>query len=603
MKTVFFYLKPYFLRMLLGMTVKFTGTIMELFLPWLLSKLIDEIVPRKNMGEILFYGFLMLVCSVIGWVGNVTANRMASRVARNTTERLRHDLFAKISYLSCRQTDDFTIASLESRLTSDTYNIHQMIGMMQRLGIRAPILLLGGITMSMFLDPVLTLVLLAVLPFVGVTVFSISRRGIPLYTKLQRAVDRMVRVVRENASGIRVIKALSKTEYEKKRFQDANQNIVDKETKASVTMAASQPLMNLFLNTGLTLVVVAGAFRVNAGKSQTGTILAFLTYFTIILNAMLSINRMFMMFSKGSASARRIQEVLEAPEDLKVLAQEDLKELAPEDSKAAVGEPGAPEEQREAPAEAAPYHILFDHVSFTYHPGRPAVISDISFALKKGETLGIIGPTGCGKSTILYLLIRFYDANKGSIRINGQDVRTIPFEELHQKFGIVFQNDVLFADTVGENIRFGREVSPEELERAVECAQARSFIQELEGVLDYRLAIRGSNLSGGQKQRVLLSRALALPPEILVLDDSSSALDYQTDARLRKGLAQHFQGTTTIIVAQRASSIRHADHILMLENGREIGYGTHEELLATCEPYRQICISQMGGDSVAAAAQ
>ena len=201
------------------------------------------------------------------------------------------------------------------------------------------------------------------------------------------------------------------------------------------------------------------------------------------------------------------------------------------------------------------------------------------------------------------MLIRFYDANSGTIRISGQDVRTIPFEELHKKFGIVFQNDVLFADTVGENIRFGREVSPEELERAVECAQARSFIQELEGVLDYRLAIRGSNLSGGQKQRVLLSRALALPPEILVLDDSSSALDYQTDARLRKALAQHFQGTTTIIVAQRASSIRHADHILMLENGREIGYGTHEELLATCEPYRQICISQMGGDSVAAAAQ
>ncbi len=586
MKTVFFYLKPYILRMILGMTVKFTGTIMELFLPWLLSKLIDEIVPRKNMREILFYGFLMLVCSVIGWVGNVTANRMASRVARNTTERLRHDLFAKISYLSCRQTDDFTIASLESRLTSDTYNIHQMIGMMQRLGIRAPILLLGGITMSMFLDPVLTLVLLAVLPFVAVTVFSISRRGIPLYTKLQRAVDRMVRVVRENASGIRVIKALSKTEYEKKRFQDANQNIVDRETKASVTMAASQPLMNLFLNTGLTLVVVAGAFRVNTGKSQTGIILAFLTYFTIILNAMLSINRMFMMFSKGSASARRIQEVLEAPEDLKVLAPEEQKASKPAGQKA-----------------ESPYHVLFDHVSFTYHLGRPEVISNISFALKKGETLGIIGPTGCGKSTILYLLIRFYDANSGTIRINGEDVRTIPFEELHKKFGIVFQNDVLFADTVGENIRFGRQVSPEELERAVDCAQASSFIQELEGGLDYRLAIRGSNLSGGQKQRVLLSRALALPPEILILDDSSSALDYQTDARLRKALAEHFQGTTTIIVAQRASSIRHADHILMLENGREIGYGTHEELLATCEPYRQICISQMGGDSVAATAQ
>lgn len=555
--------------MILGVTIKFTGTIMDLFLPWILSYLIDVIVPKENMAEILLYGFLMLVCSVVAWAGNVIANRMASGVARDTTESLRHDLFRRISYLSCRQTDSFTIASLESRLTSDTYNIHQMIGMMQRLGIRAPILLLGGIAMTMFMEPVLTLVLLAVLPFVAVTVFYISKKGIPLYTQLQQAVDRMTRVVRENASGIRVIKALSKTEYEKERFKAANRNIVEKETKANVTMAASNPLMNLFLNTGLTLVVVAGAFRVYGGKTQTGTILAFLTYFTIILNAMLSINRMFMLFSKGSASAKRISEVLDAPEDL---------------------ETGARDHQD------SEYHIQFDHVSFAYHSGRANVLTDISFALKKGETLGIIGATGCGKSTIINLLIRFYDADQGTIRIDGDDVCGIPFSELHEKFGIVFQNDVLFADTVEENIRFGRDISQEEIDQAIECAQARPFIEELEDGLGYRLAIRGSNLSGGQKQRVLISRALASHPEILILDDSSSALDYQTDARLRQALSENFSGTTTIIVAQRASSIRHADHILMLENGKEIGYGTHEELMATCEPYRRISISQMGGD-------
>ena len=570
MKKVFFYLRPYVGRMVFGVTIKFTGTIMDLFLPWILSYLIDVIVPKKNMAEILFYGFFMLVCSVIAWSGNVIANRMASRVARDTTQRLRHDLFRRISYLSCRQTDTVTIASLESRLTSDTYNIHQMIGMMQRLGIRAPILLLGGITMSMFMEPVLTLVLLAVLPFVAVTVFSISQRGIPMYTHLQQAVDRMVRVVRENSSGIRVIKALSKTEYEKERFKAANKNIVEKETKASVTMAASNPLMNLFLNTGLTLVVVAGAFRVNAGKTQPGTILAFLTYFTIILNAMLSINRMFMLFSKGSASAKRIGEVLDTPEDLKIESK-DHKDTE--------------------------YHVLFDHVSFSYHAGRLEVVSDISFALKRGETLGIIGATGCGKSTIINLLIRFYDVDKGSIRIDGDDIQGIPFEELHKKFGIVFQNDVLFADTIEENIRFGREISQEGIEKAMECAQAQPFIQELEEGLCYRLAIRGSNLSGGQKQRVLIARALAAHPEILILDDSSSALDYQTDARLRQALAKNFKKTTTIIVAQRASSIRHADHILMLENGKEIGYGTHEELMASCEPYRQISISQMGDEN------
>ena len=567
MRKILAYLRPYVSKMALGITIKFIGTIMDLFLPWILSYLIDVIVPKENMREILFYGALMLFCSVAAWAGNVLANRMASRVARDTTQSLRHDLFARISYLSCRQTDAFTIASLESRLTSDTYNIHQMIGMMQRLGIRAPILLLGGIAITLFLEPVLTLVLLAVLPFVAFVVFHISRKGIPLYTQLQKSVDRMVRVVRENASGIRVIKALSKTDYEKNRFSRVNGEVVERETKASVTMAASNPLMNLFLNAGLTLVVVAGAFRVYGGQTQTGTILAFLTYFTIILNAMLSINRMFVLYSKGAASAKRISEVLDAPEDLQV-GQRDHKD--------------------------SEYHIAFEHVSFAYHTGRSSVVSDISFALKRGETLGIIGATGCGKSTLIHLLIRFYDPDSGVIRINGDDIRGIPPEELHSKFGISFQNDVLFSDTIEENIRFGRELQRQAVEEAAECAQARWFINELDEGMDYQLAIRGSNLSGGQKQRVLISRALAAHPEILVLDDSSSALDYQTDARLRQALSQQFQNTTTIVVAQRISSVRHADHILMLENGKEIGYGTHEALMASCAPYRDIAVSQMG---------
>ena len=567
MRKILAYLRPYVSKMALGITIKFIGTIMDLFLPWILSYLIDVIVPKENMREILFYGALMLFCSVAAWAGNVLANRMASRVARDTTQSLRHDLFARISYLSCRQTDAFTIASLESRLTSDTYNIHQMIGMMQRLGIRAPILLLGGIAITLFLEPELTLVLLAVLPFVAFVVFHISRKGIPLYTQLQKSVDRMVRVVRENASGIRVIKALSKTDYEKNRFSRVNGEVVERETKASVTMAASNPLMNLFLNAGLTLVVVAGAFRVYGGQTQTGTILAFLTYFTIILNAMLSINRMFVLYSKGAASAKRISEVLDAPEDLQV-GQRDHKD--------------------------SEYHIAFEHVSFAYHTGRSSVVSDISFALKRGETLGIIGATGCGKSTLIHLLIRFYDPDSGVIRINGDDIRGIPPEELHSKFGISFQNDVLFSDTIEENIRFGRELQRQAVEEAAECAQARWFINELDEGMDYQLAIRGSNLSGGQKQRVLISRALAAHPEILVLDDSSSALDYQTDARLRQALSQQFQNTTTIVVAQRISSVRHADHILMLENGKEIGYGTHEALMASCAPYRDIAVSQMG---------
>lgn len=387
----------------------------------------------------------------------------------------------------------------------------------------------------------------------------------------------MVRVVRENASGIRVVKALSKTVYEKNRFYNVNEEVVKNDTRAAVTMAASNPLMNLFLNTGLTLVVVVGAFRVYDGHTQTGTILAFLTYFTIILNAMLAINRIFVMVSKGAASAKRITEVLDAPEDLKVLHS------------------NAPSDAHQQGRDNTQAHITFDHVTFTYHEGRNNVVTDISFRLKKGETLGIIGPTGCGKSTLVQLLMRFYDPQQGAIYIDGDDIRGIPPKELHAKFGVAFQNDVLFSETIGENINFGRNLSNESIQEAIKCAQAEEFISELEAGLDHQLNIRGSNLSGGQKQRLLISRALASHPEILILDDSSSALDYQTDAKLRQALQAGFTGTTTIIVAQRVSSIKHADHILVLENGKTIGYGTHEELMQRCKPYKEISISQMGG--------
>ncbi len=584
------YLHPYVLRMVLGLTVKITGTVMDLFLPWILSFMIDEVVPRRQLNEILLYGGLMFFCSLVAWLGNITANRMASAVARDAVQHVRYDLFRRISYLSCRQIDDFTIASLESRLTSDTYHLHQMIGMMQRLGIRAPILLLGGIALTLFLEPALALVLISVLPFVALITFRTSRKSIPLYAQVQGALDQMVRVVRENAAGIRVIKALSKTDYEKERFSQVNQQVVKREKAAAVMMAKTNPLMNLFLNTGLTMIVVVGAFRVYYGQSQTGTILAFLTYITIILNAMLSINRMFVIYSKGIASAHRIEEILEAPEEL--INREPADHARPV--------------QAEFP------HIEFSHVSFSYGCGpacsdeerngtvgeaakRGRVLSDVSFSLMRGETLGIIGATGSGKSTLIQLLMRFYDPQEGSIRIDGCDVRTICTDVLHRKFGIAFQNDVLFSDTIGENIRFGREISDERIWQAAQQAQAGEFIKRLPKGMEHPLTIRGSNLSGGQKQRLLIARALAGEPEILILDDSSSALDYRTDAQLRKALHREGSNTTTIVVAQRVSSIRNADKIIVLQAGRVIGCGTHELLLNTCQSYRKISQSQMGG--------
>lgn len=568
------YLRPFVPRMALGLLIKFTGTIMDLLLPWILSYTIDEIVPRKDVSLVFIWGFFMILCSIAALVTNIIANRMASRVARDTTQAIRHDLFEKISYLSCRQVDEFTIPSLESRLTSDTYNIHQMIGMMQRLGVRAPILLMGGIIITLALEPVLSLIMILTLPFVGLLVYFVSKKSIPLYTSLQRSVDTLVRTVRENITGIRVIKALSKTEYEKRRFFDVNSNVVKNERKAGVTMALTNPAMNLLLNLGLTLVIIAGAYRINAGLTQPGEIIAFLTYFTLISNAMLSVTRMFVVYSKGSASAERIRQVLETPEDLA---------LGPEDHV----ENG--------------YHITFENVSFKYHKSEnnENCIENISFALKKGETLGIIGATGSGKSTVIRLLMRLYDPDEGRIRISGDDIRCIPAKELHTKFGVVFQNDFLYADTIESNIKFGRELDEEQVRLATGCAQASEFIDALPDGLRHMLTMKSSNLSGGQKQRILISRALAAKPEILILDDSSSALDYKTDSLLRKALSEHFSETTTIIIAQRASSIMHADHILILEDGRALGYGTHEELLASCDIYREICTSQMGGGAIA----
>lgn len=571
MKRIFPYLRPYLPRISLGLAIKFTGTIMDLLLPWILSYMIDDVVPLKEVPRIVFWGGAMVACAAVALITNIVANRMASWVAQHTTEALRHDLFSKISHLSCGQIDSFSIPSLESRLTSDTYNVHQMIGMMQRLGVRAPILLIGGIFITLMLEPVLALILIAVLPLIALVIYGVSKKGIPLYTKLQQGVDAMVRTVRENVTGIRVIKALSKTDYEKERFSSVNSEVVRREKTAGITMALTNPLMNLFLNVGLTVVIIVGAFRVDSGLTQPGKILAFLTYFTIILNAMLSITRMFVMLSKGTASAERIREVLDTPEDLALLPSDDMD--------------GA-------------YHIIFDRVTFSYQK-KEANLRDISFRLNRGERLGIIGATGCGKSTIVSLLMRLYDADAGEIRIGGQRVEAIPPEVLHTKFGVVFQNDILFADTIAENIDFGRGLSREQIEKAAACAQAMEFIQSLPDGFEHRLTAKGTNLSGGQKQRLLIARALAGDPEILILDDSSSALDYKTDSLLRQALAREYPGVTTIVIAQRVSSILHADHILVLEEGRELGYGTHPELMESCELYREISRSQMGGGEVA----
>lgn len=565
MKKLFTYIRPYYLQICLQFFIKFTGTIMDLLIPWLLSYIIDYVVPQGNIKRVYMYGGLMIACAVVAIIFNIIANRMSISTSRKITKRLRHDLFEKISMLSCRQTDDFTLPSLISRLTSDTYYIHQMVDRMQRLGVRAPILLLGGIVVTLTLEPVLALILIGTLPLLAVFVFFVSKKGIRLYTDAQLAVDKLVRLIQENMAGIRVIKALSKTDYEKEKFDNVNQEVVSKDKKAGILMSSTHPVMHLLLNAGLTLVVVVGAFRVNAGLAKPGTIIAFLTYFTIILHALMMVTRLFVMYSKGAASARRVAQVLEAPEQMNLI------------------------ESQNTPSD---FHVEFRNVFFSYNKIKDN-LCNINFTLKRGQTLGIIGATGSGKTTIINLLLRFYDVDSGEIIISGQNIKSIPKEILHTKFGVVFQNDFLFSDTIKENIDFGREICEDKIKAAAQFAQA-DFVMEKEGGLNHRLTVKGSNLSGGQKQRLLIARALAGDPEILLLDDSSSALDYITDAKLRKALRRDFKDTTTIVVAQRISSVMNCDKIIVLEDGVVTGYGTHEQLVNHCDAYREIYDTQMG---------
>lgn len=573
------YLRPYFGRMGVGFLIKFIGTIMDLCIPYILAYIIDSIIPVGDRGMIFLWGGIMLICSILALAGNVTANRMASKVASDATEKIRHDLFSKTMYLSNAQTDAFTKPSLISRMTTDTYNVHQALGRLQRLGVRAPILLLGGICVTFTLDPVMACVLLATLPVLGAITVYVSRRSIPMYGGLQEANDRFVRMVREDIAGIRVIKALSKTEYETEKFRGINKEVVERERKNGMVMAIINPSMNILLNLGLVGVILVGAYRVNQGTSEVGKILAFTTYFTIILNAMLSISKMFTILSKAIASGDRIWQVLESEADMQMLEQ--------------IYEEADSEENDCEETDSEQAEIEFSDVTFSYLKGGIPNIQNLSFRIKKGQTLGIIGEIGSGKSTILNLMMRMYDTDNGTIWISGRDVRTYQPEELKKKFGVVFQNDTIFEDTIAGNVTLGREIQEKQVKEALFHAQASEFVEGRAEREEEALNIKGANLSGGQKQRVLIARALADRPEILVLDDSSSALDYRTDARLRKSIRENFTDTTLVMVAQRVSSIRNADLILVMEDGALIGRGTHEELMLNCSTYAEIAHSQM----------
>ena len=568
MRWVLSYLKPLRSRIAIGTSVKVIGTVAELIIPFLLSHILENVIESNNVNKILLYGAIMAFCALVACVGNIVANRMAARTTMLFSAQMRRELFSKTLNLSARNTDRFTIPSLEARITSDTYNVQNFIGMIQRMGIRAPILLIGGSLITLLMDRKLALVMIATAPLIFIIVYSISRKGVPLYSSVQQSVDGMVRVVREDAQGIRVIKALSKVDYENARYDKANAELKRNESRAGIIMSIVNPVMTLLMNIGIVAVIAVSAYLVASEQSSASTVIAFMQYFTLISMAMMSLSRMFVMYTKCAASANRISLVMESESEL-ALCEDD----------------GSGD---------ADTHVCFENVSFSYL-GRKNNIKDVSFSLKRGQSLGIIGATGSGKSTILRLLMRFYDADAGTVRIDGRDVRSYTPSELTAKFGVVFQNDFLYADSIEENIRFGRDIPFEDIEAAAKIAQAHDFIVGFADGYSHRVSTGGTNLSGGQRQRVLISRAIAAHPEILILDDSSSALDYKTDANLRVALGEAFPDTTVITVAQRVSSVKNCDLILVIENGAVIGAGTHDELIASCTEYKEISDSQMGG--------
>ena len=554
---------------LLTMVIKFIGTFLELLIPYVLEYIIDVVAPTKSLKMVLVWGGVMIVLAILCRLFNKTANQRAVTSASKNIYRLRQDLFEKTIYLSSDVIDKITLPSLISRLTSDSYNILSFMQSSQTLGVRAPILLLGGFIVTFSMDSGMAMILAVMAPLIIAIVVFISRKGIPLYTTVQKKLDEVVRIMRENISGIRVIKALGKEKRESHHFEMADKDMEKSEIKAGFTMALPTSIVKVFMNIGLVLVVIIGAVRVSEGTMKPGVILAFLSYFQMIMMGVLTLNRFFLMMSKANASSMRIKDTMDSISSLSITEEESGNEKAKEG------------------------YIVFDDVSFSYN-GSSNAVSHISFSLERGKTLGIIGGTGSGKSTIINLMMRFYDPQKGNIFVDGKNIKSYELPSLRRHFGVVFQNDFIFHDTISSNIKMGRNISDEDMKKAAENAMAAEFIERYEEGYEHYSAIHGAAFSGGQKQRLLISRALSGDSPVIVLDDSSSALDYHTDSMVRKNILSNHKSSSLVIVAERVSAVMNADEILVLHNGEIIGRGRHDHLMESCDEYRDIYQTQMG---------
>lgn len=540
----------------------------DLAQPTIMAIIIDRGVANGDLGFVLKMGGLMLLITGIGAVAASIRNIVASRVSQNFGTELRADLFRKIQFLSFRNLDKFDRASLITRLTSDVSQVQMFVNGMMRIFVKAPILCIGGLIMATRLNPKLAIVLAIIVPLVGMLIVINVKVGLPFFKNVQKSLDRVNGVMREYLSGVRVVKAFNRFDYEVAKFGSANEEYQGKSVAAARVMAVFNPAIMLTVNMGIIAVLWLGGLWVDAGHMQVGTIIAFINYITQILFSLMLISMVFNMFVRARASAGRIGEVF-AEQDLMTWSEAEA----------------APSVQRG--------RIDFENVSFAYD-GEP-VLKNISLTCLPGETVGIIGSTGSGKSSLVHLLPRFYDVDSGSIKIDGQDVRDLDPKRIREKIAIVPQKTTLFTGTILENIKWGREdATEEEIERAARMAEAYEFISKTPDGYQTRLGQGGVNLSGGQKQRLSIARALVRNPEILILDDSTSAVDVATEARIKESLKSYAKGLTCLLIAQRITSVLDADKIVVLEQGEVVGLGTHEELIKTCDVYQQIFQSQMG---------
>ncbi|MGM9608135.1 MAG: ABC transporter ATP-binding protein [Oscillospiraceae bacterium] len=544
---------------------------MDLQQPTLMSEIIDIGVANSDLAYVLHTGLRMLGCAFLGMLGGALCGILATYAAFHFGGALRDRLFGKIFSLDCAKIDELETASLVTRMTGDVTQVQNMLMTLMRGIFRAPLLCIGSVFMAFTLSPRLALLLCVVIPLLAVAAVLVVRYAIPLYANMQRWMDRVNTAVRENLLGIRVVKSLTLEEEQSRQFDETNHAFLESSVRAQMATFRLMPIVTLVMNFSIVAVLWFGGHMQVAGELPEGRIMAFINYLVQISSTLTMLVNMSISFSRAQASVGRITQVLDAQNAT-----------------------AAPEQ----PADPEGFDLEFRDVSFSYH-GSEKALRDISFTVREGQRLGIIGPTGCGKSTLAALCARMYDPDAGQILLGGVDLREIAPEVLRNDVGIVLQNSRLFSGTVAENLRYGKnDASEEEVWDAAEGAAARSFLQEMPEQLEAHVAQRGSNFSGGQKQRLSIARSLLHAPRILILDDSTSALDLLTEAALQENLRERLAGSTMIYIAQRISSIMHCDQILVMEHGGIIARGTHAQLMESCEIYRSIARTQLGEEAM-----